>query len=106
MRRLLFPAILCLSLLAESGRADQATLTNGDRLSGTIVKTDDQTKTLLIKSEFAGDVTVQWSAVSAIVSPQPLHLTLADGRVIAGTVSTADGKLEVATKDRGEIATA
>ena len=104
MRRLLLLAVLSLSLHAMSGRADQVTLKNGDRLSGTIVKTDEDTKTLLIKTEFAGEVTVQWSAVTAIVSSQPLHLTLSDGRVVAGTVSTTDGKLEVATKDKGEVA--
>jgi putative salt-induced outer membrane protein YdiY len=104
MRRPLFLAMLSLSLLAGSGRADQVTLKNGDRLSGTIVKTDDDTKTLLIKTEFAGEVTVQWSAVTAIQSSQPLHLTLADGRVAVGTVSTADGKLEVSTGDKGEVA--
>jgi putative salt-induced outer membrane protein len=104
MRRLLFLAMFSLSVLAVSGRADQVTLKNGDRLSGTIVKTDEDTKTLLIKTEFAGEVTVQWSAVTAIVSSQPLHLTLSDGRVVVGTVNTADGKMEVSTKDKGEVA--
>jgi len=103
MRRLLFLATLSLSLLALSARADQVTLKNGDRLSGTIVKTDDDTKKLLIKTEFAGEVAVEWSAVASIVSSQPLHLTLADGRVLAGTVSAADGKLAVATGDKGEV---
>lgn len=106
MRRLLFLAMLSLPLLAMPARADQVTLKNGDRLSGTIVKTDDEEKTLLIKTEFAGEVTVQWAAVASIVSSQPLHLTLSDGRVLAGTVSTADGKLEVATRDKGEVAAA
>jgi hypothetical protein len=83
--------------------ADQVTLKNGDRLSGVIVKTDDDTKTLLIKTELAGDVTIKWGGVTAIESSQPLHLTLSDGRVIVGTVRTADGKFEVATKDAGTV---
>src|SRR5262249_29682808 len=33
----------------------------------------------------------------------PLHLTLSDGRVIVGAVTTTDGKLEVATKEAGEV---
>jgi putative salt-induced outer membrane protein len=48
---------------------------------------------------------VQWDAVTAIESSQPLHLTLSDGRVIAGTVATTDGKLTVATKEAGEVST-
>ncbi|HXT76099.1 MAG TPA: hypothetical protein VN780_07380, partial [Candidatus Eisenbacteria bacterium] len=65
-------AVLC--VLANSAQADQLTLKNGDRISGTIVKSD--AKTLLIKTEFAGDVNVQWDAVISIVSLQPLHLEL------------------------------
>src|SRR4029077_2191074 len=106
MRRAFVLAILsswclCVALV----RADQLTLKNGDRLTGTIVKTDDGAKTLEIKTELAGDVTVQWDAVTAIVSSQPLHLTLSDGRVITGTVTTTDGKLSVATKEAGEVST-
>ena len=104
MRRALFLGMLSLLLFATVVRGDQVTLKNGDRLTGTIVKTDDETKTLLIKTDLAGKVMVQWDAVTGIVSSQPLHLTLSDGRVIAGTVNTADGKLEVATKAEGEVA--
>jgi len=57
---------------AVSVMADQVTLKNGDRQTGSIVKSD--AKTLLIKTEFAGEVNVQWEAVSAMVSSQPLHL--------------------------------
>ena len=105
MRRAFILVMLSLSLSAALLEADQVTLKNGDRLTGTIVKTDDDKKTLEIKTEFAGDVTVQWDAVTAIVSSQPLNLTLSDGRVIAGTVATTDGKLTVGTKEAGEVAT-
>ena len=105
MRLAIFLVMLWLSVCAALVRADQVTLKNGDRLTGTIVKTDDDTKTLLIKTELAGSVTVEWDAVTGIVSSQPLHLTLSDGRVIVGTVGTADGRLEVATKDAGAVPT-
>ena len=103
MRRALILVMLSLSWFAALMKADQVTLKNGDRLTGAIVKTDDDAKTLLIKTELAGDVTVQWDAVTGIVSSQPLHLTLSDGRVVVGNVTTADGKLEVGTKDAGEV---
>ena len=105
MRRAFTLVMLSLTLSAGLVRADQVTLKNGDRLTGTIEKTDDDKKTLEIKTELAGDVTVQWDAVVGIVSSQPLHLTLSDGRVIVGTVTTTDGKLAVATKDAGEVST-
>lgn len=103
MRRCaLLLALLC--FFAGNLRADQVILKNGDRLTGTIVKSDD--KTLLIKTELAGDVNVQWEAVTSIASSQPLHLALKDGQTVVGTVTTSDGKLEVATKTTGEVAAA
>jgi putative salt-induced outer membrane protein YdiY len=105
MRRM-FALTLLLSLCAMAIRADQVTLKNGDRLTGSIINTSDDARTLLIKTELAGDVTIPWDAITAIGSSQPLHLTLSDGRVVVGTVSTTDGKIEVATKDAGTVDTA
>lgn len=93
--------ILC--LCATVAIADQVTLKNGDRLTGTIVKSD--AKTLLIKTELAGDVNIQWDAVTSIVSSQTLHLALKDGQTVVGTVATNDGKFEVATKETGPVVT-
>ena len=84
--------------------ADQVVLKNGDRLTGTITKSDD--KTLLIKTEFAGDVTVQWPAVQEINSTQPLHITLANGKTVAGPVATTDGSLAVTTAASGTVTVA
>jgi putative salt-induced outer membrane protein YdiY len=90
-----------LSVCAMGVLADQVTLKNGDRLTGTIVKSD--AKTLLLKSDFAGDVSLQWDAVTSIISSQTLHLALKDGQTIVGTVTTDDGKFEIATKDTGTV---
>jgi putative salt-induced outer membrane protein YdiY len=79
--------------------ADQIVFTNGDRLTGTVMKADD--KTLVIKTEFAGDVTVQWPAVQEIHSTQPLHLVTQGGKTFVGTVTTADGNLVVGTVTSG-----
>src|SRR5271169_2433175 len=90
-----------LFFLATNAMADEVTLKNGDRLTGAIIKSD--AKTLLIKTEFAGDVNVKWEAVSGIASTQPLHLALNDGQTIVGTVSTTENKFEVATKETGPV---
>jgi putative salt-induced outer membrane protein YdiY len=81
--------------------ADQIVLKNGDRLTGTITKSDD--KTLLIKTEFAGDVTVQWPAVQEVTSAQPLHVALSGGKTVVGPVTTAGGNLAVATTASGTV---
>lgn len=88
--------LLCLPALA-----DEIVLTNGDRLSGTIMKADR--KSLVIKTEFAGEVTVQRPAITRITSSQPLHLALKDGKTIAGPVTTSDGNLVVSTTTGGAV---
>src|SRR5213080_4484754 len=81
--------------------ADQIVLTNGDRLTGAIMKSDD--KTLVIKTEFAGDVTVQWPAVQEIHSTQTLHLVTRGEKMLVGTVTTSDGNLAVGTATSGTV---
>ena len=93
MRRSLLCVLLWM-LAASAAAADQVTLKNGDRLTGTIVSADG--KTLLLKSEYAGDVTIKWDAITAIESSQNLNLTLKDGKRLSGKVSTNDGALVVA----------
>ena len=82
-----------LALCSQVALADQITLKNGDRLTGTVVKSDD--KELVIHTEFAGDVTVQFSAVQEITSAAPLHIGTKDGKTVAGPVKTTDGNLDV-----------
>jgi putative salt-induced outer membrane protein YdiY len=96
--------VALLALLAFSSSvafADQITLKNGDRLTGTIEKSDE--KELVIKTEFAGEVTVQWPAVQDIKTDQQLHVGLKNGQTVVGPVSTTDGKIEVSTKTTGNV---
>jgi len=95
---LVLPSLLALSAMLF---ADQVVLKNGDRLTGTITKADG--KTLIIKTEFAGDVTVQWPAVQEITSTQPLHVATQDGKTVVGPVTTTDGTLAVNTTTAGTV---
>jgi putative salt-induced outer membrane protein YdiY len=73
-----------IAILCYSSNADQVALHNGDRLTGTIVKSDG--KGLIINTDYAGQVTVDWVAVQSISSIVPLHLQMKDGRTLAGPV--------------------
>jgi putative salt-induced outer membrane protein YdiY len=95
MRTVFALAVVSVFVLCSTMFADQVVLKNGDRLSGTIMKSDG--KTLLIKTEFAGDVTVQWTAIEQVNSSAPLHVDLANGQTVVGPVSTTDDSLAVAT---------
>jgi putative salt-induced outer membrane protein YdiY len=87
--------------LAPSVFADQITLKNGDRLTGTVVKSDG--KTLVLHTEFAGDVTLQFAAITQITTDKELHVSTSDKRTVVGPVTSSDGKLEVATKAGGTV---
>ena len=87
-------AVLLVLMAGSIAHADQVTLKNGDRFSGTIVTGDG--KTLLLKTEFAGDITIQWDAITAMESSDVVYLTLKDGTKLSGKVTTQDGKFVVA----------
>jgi putative salt-induced outer membrane protein YdiY len=81
--------------------ADQITLKNGDRLTGTVVKSDG--KTLVLHTDAAGDVTIQFAAIQQITTEKELHVSLKDGKTAVGPVSTTDDKIEIATKSSGTV---
>jgi putative salt-induced outer membrane protein len=101
LRKLELFALLAFLGLTTAVFADQITLKNGDHLSGTIVKSDG--KTLVLHTEFAGDVTVQFSAITQISTEKELHVTTSDKKTLVGPVTTSDGKIEVATKTGGTV---
>lgn len=74
-------------------RADLVVLKNGDRVSGSIVKKD--TKTLTIKSEHFGVISVPWDQVDSITADKPLNVVLPGGKTVEGTLATTEGKVEV-----------
>lgn len=81
--------------------ADQVVLKNGDRLTGTIVKSDG--KELVLKTDAAGDVTIKYPAIQEIKSDQQLHVETKDGQKAVGPVTTSDEKIDVATKTGGTV---
>ena len=92
----LFVSVSCGLVLA-----DQITLKNGDHLTGKVVKSDG--KTLILHTEFAGDVTLKFDAITQITTDEELHVTTSDKKTFVGPVTTSDGKIEVATKAGGTV---
>jgi hypothetical protein len=92
-------ATLLVFVFCAAAFADQISLKNGDRLTGTIVKADS--KELVIETEAAGTVTVRWEAIDGIDSSKPLHFELQNGRSVTGPVTTKHGQFEVSTRAGG-----
>lgn len=84
--------LLALSLGAGSLRADQVTLKNGDRVTGSIVKKDDGT--LTIASVYFGTVTLPWDQVETLTADMPTYIETG-GQIEAGTLSAAGGEVTI-----------
>ena len=89
--------------------ADQVTLKNGDKITGSIIKKDGNTLTL--KSDFLGEVTMPWDSVTSISSSNSLFVTIPNKGQVNGKVSTEGGNVEVqsgaqpAVTPLGQVAT-
>jgi Protein of unknown function, DUF481 len=92
--------LLSVLLLAIPVLADQVVLKNGDRLTGSISKSDG--KSLVIKTDYAGDVTVKFDAIQTITSTGDLNVTLG-GKTVVGPVTTSGDNVVVATKTAGPV---
>ncbi|MGC1451849.1 MAG: DUF481 domain-containing protein [Candidatus Sulfotelmatobacter sp.] len=101
LRRLVWFTLIVLLGLLPSLFADQVTLKNGDRLTGTVVKSDG--KTLVLHTDAVGDVTIQFAAIQEIKTDQELHVSLKDGKTVVGPVTTTDGNIAITTKTAGTV---
>ncbi|MEO8096834.1 MAG: DUF481 domain-containing protein [Acidobacteriota bacterium] len=84
--------------------ADQVTLSNGDRFTGTILHSD--TKELILETPAAGKVTIAWITIASITADGPVYIGLADGQTVAGAVQIANGQVRVQTQAAGPVTTA
>jgi putative salt-induced outer membrane protein YdiY len=95
MSNKLFLPLLAISLCGTGLWADQIVMKNGDRVTGSIVVKD--AKTLTIKTEHFGVVTLPWDQVSSVTAEKPLTVVLSGGQTVQGSLTTAGEKLEVAS---------
>ncbi len=89
-----------LFLFAIPALADQIVMKNGDKLTGSITKSDG--KTLVLKTDYAGDLTIKFDAIQSFSSTGDLNVT-AGGKTAVGPVSTSGSDLVVAAKTGGPV---
>jgi putative salt-induced outer membrane protein YdiY len=87
--------LTCLILAAGMLSADQVTLKNGDRITGQIVKSD--AKTLVLKTAYAGDLTIDRSQIESITADEMLHVQMKDRTVVGQVAPAAEGAIEIKT---------
>ena len=96
MRRQFVVGILL--LLTIPALADQIVLKNGDHLTGSITKSDG--KELVIKTDYAGDVTVKFDAIQSLTSTGDLNVTVG-GKTAVGPVTTTGDEYRDCNQGRG-----
>lgn len=87
-----------LTVSADVARADVVILENGDRLTGTIVRKEDDR--LVFQTTYSGELRIRWVEVTGISSDKPQRIFLYDGRRLIGKPSVnGEGKLTVEVDD-------
>lgn len=89
--------LLAASLAFQAGllRADQLTLTNGDRLTGSVINKETE---FLVMQTPLGEIRIRWSEVTRIFTEKEVKLFLDDGTMIRGRLETVtDGTAVVHT---------
>jgi putative salt-induced outer membrane protein YdiY len=97
------PAVLLclLTLLAAAPAiADEVVFTNGDRLTGTILRAEGGS--MVIKSDLVGEVTVKMEHVKTFSTSAPAEVHLTDGTVLKQQVAEG-GDGEIVTKEGGAV---
>lgn len=85
-------------LLISSAHADQITLSNGDHISGKILRLEAGKLTLKTTWSMPEKViTVSWSAVKQIELSKPAHVVLQTGEFDGTVESDSQGKMQIAT---------
>lgn len=94
LTKILVLVALCLVARALPALADQVSLANGDRLSGTVKGLHDGK--LVLDTTYAGTIELAADQVSAIRTDQPVDLRLSDGERLQGPLGPASEPGQVA----------
>ncbi len=94
-------ALLCLALVLATSTADaQQTLVlrSGDRLTGSLSAIDGGTW-VFVHAGGGGQLKIAATEVASFASGGPIGIRLADGTILAATVTTAGNRLQLAAAD-------
>jgi putative salt-induced outer membrane protein YdiY len=87
--------------LAYGTFADTLVLKNGDHFTGTIESSD--AKQITFKTDYAGEIKVQWSAVKETATDKSLYVVKTDKATVNGTVTAEDSTVTVHTANAGDV---
>ncbi|HUV77629.1 MAG TPA: DUF481 domain-containing protein [Desulfobacterales bacterium] len=83
-------------LIAENILADEVRLKNGDKLTGQVVRMEEEK--LVLKTTYAGEITIVWEEVASVMADDPVKIVLKDETALEGnTAPIEDGKMKLDT---------
>ncbi len=83
--------------LSLTARADLVTLTNGDRISGSVENLT--AGKLSFKTEWAGSIQISWDAVAALESDETFEVKTKQGEIYSGSLRRAESSLSVRAEE-------
>ncbi len=83
--------LLAIVAAAPLGAADTVVLNNGVNMTGNVDSADG--KQLVLKTDYADDVTIQWSKVKELTTDKPIFVVTPDNKTVSGVVTTEAGTL-------------
>lgn len=86
-------------LVTDPAAADKLHLSNGDILTGKAIRMQDQK--LVFKTEYAGEISVDWQKVVTLSTDEPINVILKGGSNLTGAAQAADKNKM--TLDAGEL---
>src|ERR1700727_1691974 len=79
--------------VACAASADTVVLKNGDHVTGTVETSDGKNVTL--KTDFAGEIQIQWSAIAEIKTDKRIFVVMPDKSTVSGIVTTEGSNIIV-----------
>ncbi len=99
MKSLAGIALFLVAALAAS--ADTVVMKNGDHLTGTVVKSDG--KQLTLKTDYAGEINLQWAAVKELTTDKPVFAVTPDKKTVSGKATTEGDELVIAPSNGAAV---
>jgi putative salt-induced outer membrane protein YdiY len=81
-------------LISKNSLADEVRLKNGDRLTGQVLRME--AGKLLLKTVYAGDISIVWQEVASVMSDGSVKIVLKDETALEGIpLATEDGEMKL-----------
>ena len=81
-------------IVTGNSLADEVQLRNGDKITGQIIRMEEEK--LVLKTTYAGDITIAWEEVASVMADGSVKVVLKDETVLEGnTTAIEEGKMKL-----------